>query len=294
MVSDKNQVAVSSLFIMAASAMFSSVTAYYARNLILNFLCSPTDPAAYVTHIPWDCSSYVICMNGQAIPTPCPTGKLYASATRNSKCEPAAQVDGTRCHRHIWSYIRTICMHNPQGVVHDPERCGQYFDCTLTNDNIALTSGVEKSAPNTLAESLPFLSSARSGDAGSVTSGVVTRAPSVTTGQEWIEYLVECPYPDLFSTQAGSCQDHRMVSCGEREEPKAPCDYLQYLQLYDCNGIDCLTCTKSHPSCVGLSDGKQPVPRRSDVIMECQGERTINIFSAAKPNTDVLGETSTV
>ena len=114
-------------------------------------------------------------------------------------------------------------MHNPQGVVHDPERCGQYFDCTLTNDNIALTSGVEKSAPNTLAESLPFLSSARSGDAGSVTSGVVTRAPSVTTGQEWIEYLVECPYPDLFSTQAGSCQDHRMVSCGEREEPKAPC-----------------------------------------------------------------------
>ena len=72
-------------------------------------------------------------------------------------------------------------------------------------------------------------------------------------------------------------------------------DYLQYLQLYDCNGIDCLTCTKSHPSCVGLSDGKQPVPRRSDVIMELSRGEGLSTFSR-RPNQIPMywRETSTV
>ncbi|GFR80879.1 chitin binding beak protein 1 [Elysia marginata] len=270
MAMEKIRVVVPSLFVVAAGAVFSSVSAYYARNLNLDFLCSPGEQTAYVTHIPWDCAGYVICMNGQAIPTPCPPGKLYASASENSKCEPAAQVDASRCHQQIWNYIQAICSQNPTAVVHDAERCGQYLDCTVTNENTIVSPGTASAA-------------SASG------SGVVTRAPSEAAGQvEMVEYLLECPYPGLFSTQTGTCQDFRAVTCGEREEPKAPCDYLQYLQIYDCNGFECAACKQHHPSCVGLPNGQHPVPGRSGVIMECQGERTVNIFLATRQSISPL------
>lgn len=251
--------------------MLSDVSAFYARSLTLDFLCSPREQTAYVTHVPWDCASYVICLNGQAIPTPCPAGKLYASASRNSKCEPASLVDASRCHHQIWNYIRTICQYNPTGVVHDSQRCAQYFDCTVTNDNTAMTLAA---------------SDASSLDTATYVSGVVTRAP-VPGGVQQVdlmEFLLECPYPTLFSTVTGSCQDHRAVTCGERDEPKEPCDYLQYLQRYDCTGFDCAVCRQHHPSCARMSNGQHPVPSRSDAFMECQEERTVNIFLVTATN----------
>ncbi|GFO16556.1 chitin binding beak protein 1 [Plakobranchus ocellatus] len=304
------QTAVLSLAIMAASVLLKGCSAYYARSLNLNFLCDPNDPSAYVTHVPWDCASYVICMNGQALATPCPAGKLYAGAVRNSKCEPAAQVDASRCQHQIWSYIKAICLANPTGVVHDAEHCGQYFDCTVTNDN-TITNSNTGVLPNgnddAAAAAAATVSGSGDGNANggirsSSTSSLVTRAPlggGDRTGRqvELMEYLLECPYPYLFSVQTGSCQDYRTVSCDLREEPKAPCklcEYLQYLQLYDCNGPDCATCKRRHPSCVGLHNGRQPVPLRSDVVMECQGERTVNIFLATPKNTVPLPGVSAI
>ena len=123
-------------------------------------------------------------------------------------------------------YIRTICFHNPTGLVHDAERCSQFYDCSATYDNPTITaSGTESAVSAAGPGSLSSMASAGNLDAGSTSaSGVAPRTPSAEGGQaELMEYLLECPYPSLFSKQTGSCQDHRAVSCGEREEPKAPC-----------------------------------------------------------------------
>nr|KAG5685771.1 hypothetical protein BaRGS_013456 [Batillaria attramentaria] len=79
------------------------------------------------------------------------------------------------------------------------------------------------------------------------------------TRAEFVDYLLECPYPDLFSSDTGQCQHFSFVSCRHRLEPKAPCDYFQYLQLYDCSSKNCTACTQHHPSCRGLSDGSHAV-----------------------------------
>lgn len=36
-------------------------------------------------------------------------------------------------------------------------------------------------------------------------------------------YLLECPYPLLFSTVSNSCQNFTITSCNSRFEPQAPC-----------------------------------------------------------------------
>ncbi|KAH9505410.1 hypothetical protein Btru_057191 [Bulinus truncatus] len=46
------------------------------------------------------------------------------------------------------------------------------------------------------------------------------------TGHEFVDYLLECPYPTLYSTQTGACEHHLSVMCGERVETKAPCRLL--------------------------------------------------------------------
>lgn len=45
-------------------------------------------------------------------------------------------------------------------------------------------------------------------------------------------HVMECKYPDLFSTQTRSCQSFETVHCTKRMEPQAPCmlNFFSYIQ----------------------------------------------------------------
>ncbi|BFZ00430.1 hypothetical protein BsWGS_03469 [Bradybaena similaris] len=212
--------------------------AHYVKALNLNFLCTPLETGMFVRDVPWDCSSYVICISGLAVPATCPMGKLYMSTQINSKCGSAAEVNPARCVGTIWQYIREICRHNPTATVPDAAQCSHYFDCSLGEG-----------------------------------------------GREYMDYLLECPYPTLYSTQTGSCKDYRFISCEERTEPRSPCEYQQYLQKYNCSDPSCAACHRQHPSCVGLPNGPQRLSHRDDILIVCQDQRTISIIPAADERT---------
>lgn len=41
-------------------------------------------------------------------------------------------------------------------------------------------------------------------------------------------YQEECAYPQLFDSFNNSCKPYREVKCGNRPEPKAPCEYIRF------------------------------------------------------------------
>ncbi|PVD18741.1 hypothetical protein C0Q70_21292 [Pomacea canaliculata] len=135
------------------------VSSTYHHNLSVHFLCDPHEVSPYVRDMPWDCSAYVVCAWGKAIPTQCPAGKSFSGSGRHHKCLPSEIVDHSRCDGAMFS------------------------------------------------------------------------------------------------------------------------DYLQYLQLHECKSRSCPACQLHHPSCVGMPDGSHPVPERSDVVMECSKDRTVNIVT---------------
>jgi hypothetical protein len=47
--------------------------------------------------------------------------------------------------------------------------------------------------------------------------------PALRRKQAFVDYLLECPYPLLFSPDTGECTDPHQVACRWRFEPKAPC-----------------------------------------------------------------------
>nr|XP_022322146.1 uncharacterized protein LOC111123822 isoform X3 [Crassostrea virginica] len=91
------------------------------------------------------------------------------------------------------------------------------------------------------------------------------------------EYIKECPYPKLFSTDTLECQEYNKVMCNIRREPRAPCEYLQNL----CTGksTHCTPCTERLPSCIGLPNGMNPIMEslwKKDYI-ECKDNRTLAV-----------------
>ncbi|KAL5005503.1 hypothetical protein ScPMuIL_018959 [Solemya velum] len=101
-------------------------------------------------------------------------------------------------------------------------------------------------------------------------------------------YLRECPYPMLFSTAGNVCQNFSDVACGNRMEPKSPCQFLQN----QCNPGDpnCTPCSERLPSCSGLQDGNNPFPDRpmSGDYITCFRERTISIEKCTNSVFDPL------
>ncbi|KAL4228860.1 hypothetical protein ACF0H5_011900 [Mactra antiquata] len=92
-----------------------------------------------------------------------------------------------------------------------------------------------------------------------------------------VDVIQECQYPDLFSTLSMTCQDFTTVQCDKRPEPQAPCSYEQNV----CKSGDtgCITCSDRLPSCIGLSDGDQPVSGRlwTDIYVRCYKNRTMDV-----------------
>lgn len=82
--------------------LLPEVTCFYQSGLVLNFLCDSREMSPYVRDNPWDCSSYVVCHAGRAMPNQCPADKLFGGVGRNHKCLPASVVDHSRCHSKMF------------------------------------------------------------------------------------------------------------------------------------------------------------------------------------------------
>ncbi|KAI8770490.1 CAunnamed protein product [Biomphalaria glabrata] len=209
------------------------VHANYIRTLKLDFLCSTERGPVYVRDLPWDCSSYVICVNGRAVPSMCPQGFRYQAGQSTNRCVPQdLSTPYSQNNGVIWNYIRTICRYNPKATIPDTTKCSQYLDCSVTS-----------------------------------------------SGSDYVDYLLECPYPSLYSTMSGACQPFHSVMCGERPEPKTPCNYSQFQQLYGCSGHVCSPCERHHPNCLGLPNGRHSLSANPNVWIECHTERTLSVIA---------------
>ncbi|KAK3583067.1 hypothetical protein CHS0354_004012 [Potamilus streckersoni] len=88
-------------------------------------------------------------------------------------------------------------------------------------------------------------------------------------------YLMECPYPQLFDSNSLMCKDFQDVECGIKSQPLSQCDYHGHV----CIGPHCKPCFDNQPSCKGLHDGPNTYPGllfTPDFII-CLQERTIEI-----------------
>ncbi|XP_062572686.1 uncharacterized protein LOC134234627, partial [Saccostrea cucullata] len=96
------------------------------------------------------------------------------------------------------------------------------------------------------------------------------------------EYIKECPYPYLFSTDTLECQEYNKVTCSIRKEPRAPCEYQQ--NLCTGKGKNCKPCKERLPSCIGLPNGFNPVMEflwEKNYIV-CKDNRTLNVKTCSE------------
>ncbi|XP_076435351.1 uncharacterized protein LOC143275260 [Babylonia areolata] len=268
-----------SLSSSSSSSSTSATTSYYHSDLDLDFLCKSRTLPAFVRDVPWDCSSYVVCLRGRAFHSRCPEGRLYSSRGRGRKCLPTSQVNAARCQGQIFDYTDQICRANPSARIPSPDSCAHYVDCRARQRN-SFTGPADTTATTTITGAPP--------PAGFLDGLLECSYPllfSPATGRCEHFSFVRCRHtfepkaPSLFSPATGRCEHFSFVRCRHTFEPKAPCDYLQYLQIYHCDAADCSECERHHPSCLFLTDGYHPVPGRRDVMMRCQGERTVDFLT---------------
>ncbi|XP_067669700.1 uncharacterized protein [Haliotis asinina] len=93
-------------------------------------------------------------------------------------------------------------------------------------------------------------------------------------------YQSECQYLYLYDESIGACTLFYMMAtpCGNRSEPKAPCDY----RIGQC--VDRAYCMACSASCVGQPDGKVPYPGipSTRYHLVCRDERTMEIQECEK------------
>ncbi|XP_076443984.1 uncharacterized protein LOC143282269 [Babylonia areolata] len=97
------------------------------------------------------------------------------------------------------------------------------------------------------------------------------------------DHVVECPYPQLFSSVSLQCEDFADVLCQSRSEPKSPCDY----RANHCQETShCIPCWVRYASCVTLPDGLNPWPGLywQPFFVECYRQRTLFQGSCNTPS----------
>lgn len=89
----------------------------------------------------------------------------------------------------------------------------------------------------------------------------------------------ECPYPKLFDEASLMCQEPDKVTCGDRWEPKQPCDY----DINKCKTAHCIPCHLRMPSCDGYPDGPNTWSgrERSPYYVICKNDRVIDQTSCS-------------
>ncbi|XP_067669497.1 uncharacterized protein [Haliotis asinina] len=93
-------------------------------------------------------------------------------------------------------------------------------------------------------------------------------------------YQSECKYMYLYDESSSTCRLFDMIKspCGNKFEPKSPCEY----RIGRCLGREhCMACSAS---CVGQPDGEVPYPGipRTRYHLFCRGERTVEIQECPK------------
>lgn len=90
-------------------------------------------------------------------------------------------------------------------------------------------------------------------------------------------HLRECRYPQLFDITTMTCRNFSDVTCGDRLEPQAPCDYLQ--NHCELNSANCVPCEDRLPSCINLPDNNNPYPGKldSEYYIKCYRNRTVSV-----------------
>ncbi|XP_065924132.1 uncharacterized protein [Magallana gigas] len=90
-------------------------------------------------------------------------------------------------------------------------------------------------------------------------------------------HLRECRYPQLFDITTMTCKNFSDVTCGDRLEPQAPCDYLQ--NHCEQNSANCVPCEDRLPSCINLPDNNNPYPGKldSEYYIKCYRNRTVSV-----------------
>ncbi|XP_046573158.1 uncharacterized protein LOC124281173 [Haliotis rubra] len=93
-------------------------------------------------------------------------------------------------------------------------------------------------------------------------------------------YQSECQYMYLYDESSATCRLFDMIKtpCGNKFEPKSPCEY----RIGRCLGREhCMACSAS---CVGQPDGEIPYPGipRTRYHLFCRGERTVEIQECPK------------
>ncbi|XP_060066265.1 uncharacterized protein LOC132546564 [Ylistrum balloti] len=93
------------------------------------------------------------------------------------------------------------------------------------------------------------------------------------TGTPVIPEVQECPYPLLYDEESQRCAYPETVKCGDRTEPKDPCDY----KANQCQGPNCVPCSDRHPGCSGRPDGLNVWSGREKTpyFVVCRGERVV-------------------
>ncbi|XP_060066238.1 uncharacterized protein LOC132546535 [Ylistrum balloti] len=93
----------------------------------------------------------------------------------------------------------------------------------------------------------------------------------------------ECSYPQLYDEGMGRCRQPDKVTCGDRMEPKEPCDY----DANKCKTAHCIPCHLRMPSCDGYPDGPNVWSgrERSPYYVVCKNDRVVlqTRCSGAKP-----------
>ncbi|KAK3589928.1 hypothetical protein CHS0354_034946 [Potamilus streckersoni] len=102
-------------------------------------------------------------------------------------------------------------------------------------------------------------------------------------------FLRECPYLQLFSSETNTCQYYLQVKCGTRFEPKKPCDYESKRACTD--SVPCEPCEVRNPSCIGLPNGNNSYPGRPNEYIVCQDERTVEKLSCGAATFQSLSRT---
>ncbi|XP_033744422.1 uncharacterized protein LOC117330326 [Pecten maximus] len=92
-------------------------------------------------------------------------------------------------------------------------------------------------------------------------------------GTPVIPEVQECPYPLLYDEDSKLCAYPDSINCGDRIEPKDPCEY----KANQCEGPNCVPCSARHPSCTGQPDGLNVWPGREQTpyFVVCRGDRVI-------------------
>ncbi|BFZ01380.1 hypothetical protein BsWGS_04419 [Bradybaena similaris] len=98
--------------------------------------------------------------------------------------------------------------------------------------------------------------------------------PDAVMSRYFDGYVMECPYPQLFSSVTSQCEDFNHVDCQSRFEPKSPCEY----RANKCReSSHCIPCWVRYASCRGLSEGLNPWKGMEwqPFFVECHKERTV-------------------